>query len=113
MKQSNLKHQPKARTPLLKPLQKRQVSFGVILKKGLWLYGFAARIVNRFRHTDKPLNENIKRYEPRKRLTFNLNRRHKISAAVLSLGIIAVVIFFQFAPEKVRRVEYLNHLRYN
>ena len=83
-----------------KPLSKSQASFGVFLKRCLGLYGFAARMVNRFRHTGKPLNENriwsngirfrrsysqtvwsygmpfdetIKRYESRKRKLNNNN----------------------------------------
>ena len=97
MKQNNLKLKNLSK----KPLRKKKASFGVFLKRNLWLYGLAARIVNRFRHTDKPLNENIKLYEPRKRLTLNFKSWHKVSAVALSLGIIATVVFFQFAPERM------------
>src|SRR3989338_4601464 len=70
MKQSNPKKAAsKARTPSPKPLQKRQVSFGVILK----------------------------------RLTFNLNRRHKISAALIGVMVIVIVIVsFSFLPQNAR-----------
>ena len=100
-----------------KPLQKKKVAFGVFLKRCLGLYGLAARIVLRFRQSasrkTKPFDHTSgKTVYP---LTKNLNRRwslefgawnfkswHRVSAAVLSLGIIAVVVFFQFAPENAR-----------
>ena len=51
---------------------------------------------SRFRGNDKGVSGNDKSVG-----AWNFKHWHKVSAAVLSLGIIAVVVFFQFAPQRM------------
>ena len=131
MKKNNLKPQPKADQPRTeknlskKPLQKRQVSFGVLSAEKnpksetlviareprLWrgdrsnLRDSSGLLLPPRRdRNDKGANGNDKGVMGRKfefRIS-NFKSWHKISVAVLSLGIIAVVVFFQFLPQSAR-----------
>jgi len=97
-----------------KPLQKRKGSFGVISvekntksetlviareprqRRGDRSNLRDASGLLRFARNDKGTSGNDKSVG-----AWNFKSWHKISVAVLSLGIIAVVVFFQFAPERM------------
>ena len=105
MKQNNSK---KISAP--KPLSKKKVSSGVFsVEKNLKSETLViakeqsdrsnlrdASGLLRFARNDKGTSGNDKSVG-----AWNFKSWHKISVAVLSLGIIAVVVFFQFAPERM------------
>ena len=119
MPKNNLKNQPRKKIPSPKPLQKRQVSFGVLaVEKNPCLAGRQAKsetlviareqsdrsnlrdasgllLPPRRDRNDKGASGNDKGVMGRKFGFWisNFKSWHKISAVALSLGIIAVVIF--------------------
>jgi len=118
MPKNNLKNQPKADAPRAQilssnPLQKRQVSFGVIsVEKNT---KSETLVIAREQSDRSNLRDASGLLLPPRRdrndkgvigrnfgfLILNFKFWHKVSAVALSLGIIATVVFFQFAPERM------------
>ena len=100
MKQNNLKLKNLSK----KPLRKRQVSFGVIsVEKNLKSETLVIAREQSDRNNLRDVSGLLRFARNDKSVgAWNFKSWHKISAAVLSLGIIATVVFFQFLPQNAR-----------